>query len=194
MPFGSRSWWAGLLRDGFGVGFWGFAAFAVLSGLACYLVLGPEAFGVALDDDLDLLLGTVPRIVAALAVAGLVWAMLPRDRLTRLIGRHSGLRGLAIATAAGIVTPGGPTSAFALLAVIGGGGADRGALVAYITGWSMLGVQRLIVWDVPFMGVEFSATRFVVSLPLPIIAGLIARALPLRLTLAAPTGPEAGSR
>ena len=105
MSFSSRSWWAGLLRDSFGVGFWGFAAFAGLSGLACYVLLGAETFGVAVEEDLDLLLRAVPRIVAALGVAGLVWVMLPRDRLMRLIGSGSGLRGLAIAAAAGIVTP-----------------------------------------------------------------------------------------
>jgi hypothetical protein len=35
---------AGLLRESLGWGFWGFAAFALLSGLACYLILGPETF------------------------------------------------------------------------------------------------------------------------------------------------------
>ncbi len=29
-------------------------------------------------------------------------------------------------------------------------GADRGALVAYITAWATLGLQRVLVWDVPF--------------------------------------------
>ena len=191
MSFSSRTWWAGLLRDSFGLGFWGFAAFAGLTGLACYVFLGPEAFGSAVQEDLDLLLRTVPRIVAALGVAGLVWVMLPRDRLMRLIGSGSGLRGLAIAAAAGIVTPGGPSSAFALLAVIGGAGADRGVLVAYITSWSMLGLQRILVWDVPFMGAEFSLTRFVVSLPLPIVAGLIARWLPIGMTLVERAQPGA---
>lgn len=194
MSLSSRAWWAGLLRDSFGLGFWGFAGFAGLTGITCYVLLGPEAFGAAVEEDLDLLLRTVPRIVAALGVAGLVWVMLPRDRLMRLIGSGSGLRGLAIASAAGIVTPGGPSSAFALLAVIGGAGADRGVLVAYITSWSMLGLQRILVWDVPFMGAEFSLTRFLVSLPMPIVAGAIARWLPLGMTLVERATPGAKPR
>ena len=181
---------AGLLRESFGWGFWGFAAFALLSGLACYLILGPATFAEALHDDLAMLGRTLPRIVLALAVAGLVWVMLPRDRLTRLIGRDSGLRGLLVATAAGVVTPGGPASAYPLLAVLAGSGADRGALVAYIVSWSMLGMQRILVWDVPFMGADFSLLRFTVSLPLQVLAGLIARRLSLELVLAG----EAGSR
>jgi hypothetical protein len=70
-----------------------------------------------------------------------------------------------------------------LLAVLGGAGADRGAMVTYITSWSMLGLQRILVWDVPFMGAEFSATRFVVCLSLPVIAGLLARRLPLEVRI-----------
>lgn len=181
---GSESWPAQLLRLAFGKSFWGFAALAVVSGLTCLVVAGPEAFAEVLADDLDMLARTVPRIVAAMGVAGFIWVMLPRDKLTRLVGRESGWRGLVIATAAGIVTPGGPAAAFSLLAVLGGAGADRGALVAYISSWAILGLQRVLVWDVPFMGAEFSLTRLLISLPLPFVAGLIARALPLTLQLA----------
>lgn len=185
---GARASIAALLRESFSLGFWGFAAFALLAGFACYLILGPEAFAEALDDDLAMVGSTLPRIVLALAVAGLVWVMLPREGLTRLIGGKSGLRGLLVATAAGVVTPGGPASAYPFLAVLAGSGADRGALVAYIVSWSMLGMQRILVWDVPFMGPDFSLLRFSVSLPLPVLAGLIARRLPLDLALASHGG------
>lgn len=190
LPERRRRWLVTLLRDGFGKSFWWFLAFAVLMGIVCYQVLGPQAFETALAGDLELLAGMLPRVIAALTVAGMVWVLLPREQFTRLIGSQSGLRGLAIATMAGIITPGGPASAFPLLAVIGSAGADRGALVAYITSWAMLGLQRILIWDLPFMGAEFSLTRFLVSLPLPILAGLIARRLPLALALVEEAPPE----
>lgn len=180
------SWLVSLLRRSFGRSFWGFVVFAILSAAACYLVIGAEAFDEAVDNDISMVLKTIPRIVAAMLVAGMIWVMLPRDRLTKMIGSDSGIKGLVVASAAGIVTPGGPSAAFSLLAVLGAAGADRGALVAYIASWSMLGFQRIIVWDVPMMGAEFSLTRFLVSLPLPILAGLIARALPMRMQLVDP--------
>ena len=103
------------------------------------------------------------------------------------------MRGLIIATAAGIVTPGGPASAFSLLVIVASAGADRGILITYITSWALLAVQRIIVWDLPFMGAEFSAIRFLVCLPLPILAGMIARRLPLSLVLPkTPPQPGAG--
>jgi Predicted permease len=182
-PLSDPGWWRGLLGIGFGKSFWGFLAFAVVAGAACWLMLGEAAFFDALRTDIDLILRMMPRVAIALTVAGFLWVTLPRDRVTALIGTESGLRGLLVATLAGIVTPGGPSSAFALLAVLGGAGADRGAMVAYIVSWAILGIQRILVWDVPFMGADFSLVRFLVCLPLPFITGMIARRLPLTVTL-----------
>jgi uncharacterized membrane protein YraQ (UPF0718 family) len=182
-PRGLRARARRAIALGFGKSFWGFAALALVSGIVCYFTLGADAFTSAVRDDLAALAVTVPRIVVALGIAGLIWVLLPRDRLTRLVGKESGLRGIVIALVAGMVTPGGPSSAFPLLAMLAGSGADRGALVAYITSFLVLGLQRILVWDVPFMGAEFSATRFAISLPLVILAGLLARRLPLELRL-----------
>jgi uncharacterized membrane protein YraQ (UPF0718 family) len=177
------AWVQGLLKDAFGPGFFGFLAFAVVSGLICYAVVGGEAVASALAHDIDVILALLPRVAVAISVAALLWVMLPRDKVSHFIGRDSGLRGLVIATMAGTITPGGPSSAYALLAMLGAAGADRGAMIAYIAAWATLGVQRMLVWDIPFMGGEFAIVRFAVCLPLPIMAGLIARRLPLALRL-----------
>lgn len=174
-------WRRELRADAFGKGFWGFFAAAGILGVVCWLVRGQEAFLDALAKDAVLLVGLMPRVVVALSIAALVYFMLPRDRISGLVGQESGVKGLLVATAAGTVTPGGPSSAYALLAVLAVSGADRGAMVAYITAWATLGLQRVLVWDVPFMGAEFAILRVLVSLPLPVLAGLIARRLPLEL-------------
>lgn len=189
-----RAWRRSVWRDAFGKGFWGFFLFAALMGALSYAVNGPALFRAALIDDLRLLLDLLPRVIVALSIAALIWVMLPRDRIARLVGKESGLAGLLIATLAGAVTPGGPSSAYALLAVLAGSGADRGALIAYITAWATLGLQRILVWDVPFMGAEFAILRVLVSLFLPIVAGLIARRLPMRLRVreeSRPSGADA---
>ena len=181
----SRDWWASVWRQGFGPSFWGFLAAAVLFGAICAAVEGPDVLLPAFLDDAELLAKLFPRVVVALSIAALIYVLLPRDRMATLVGADSGLRGLAVATVAGTVTPGGPSSAYALLSVMAVSGADRGALVAYITAWATLGLQRILIWDVPFLGVEFAILRFAVSLPLPILAGLLARRLPLTLNVKA---------
>jgi len=180
---GGRDWWTALLRESFGPTFWLFASFAVVMAAICYGVLGSEVFDSAVARDKQLIANTLPRLAAAQVVAGLIWVMLPRDRFSRLLGENSGHRGLVIATVAGIITPGGPASAYPFLAIIAAAGADRGVLVTYITSWALLAAQRIIVWDLPFMGIEFSSLRFLVCLPLPLLAGLIARRLPISVSI-----------
>lgn len=169
------SGWPGIVRESFGLSFWLFVLAAAALGALCYVVAGGDAFFLAAEKNYDLLGSVVPRVLAAQFAAGFIWVLVPRDRLSAMLDGSSGRRGLIIATAAGIITPGGPASAFPFLALIAAAGADRGVLVSYITAWSLLGVQRMIVWDVPFMGFEFSLFRYLISIPLPIIAGLIAR-------------------
>ena len=120
----------------------------------------------------------LPKLAAALLLAGFIEVLLPREKVARWIGEHSGLRGLAVASAAGMITPGGPMTSFPLVNALHGAGTGRGALVAYLTSWSTLGFQRIVTWELPLMGVEFTALRFVASLPLPLVAGLISRLLP----------------
>ncbi len=184
-------WRRSVLVTAFGKSFWGFFAAAAALGLVCWAVKGGEVVALAFEEDLRLILGLFPRVLVALSIAALIWVMMPRDKMSALVGAESGLRGLVIAAAAGTVTPGGPSSAYSLLAVLAVSGADRGALIAYITAWATLGMQRILIWDVPFMGEEFAILRFVVGLPLPILAGLIARRLPLELRV---KDPEAERR
>lgn len=186
--------WSRILKESFGPTFWVFALLAAVMAGICYAVLGPAAFESAVARQRELVTGLVPRLAAAQVVAGLVWVLLPRERFSRLLGGRQGRRGLIIATLAGVVTPGGPASAFPFLAIIASTGADIGILVAYITSWALVGVQRIVVWDIPFMGTDFSLLRFFLSLPLPIVAGLIARRLPLRVTLSESARPDGASR
>ncbi len=156
-----------------------FAALAVASGAACFTVGGKAAVVEALVGDVDLFVFLLPRIGAAVLLAAFLQVLVPRDLVAAWIGEKSGLRGMVIASLAGMLTPGGPMAAFPLVVALHASGADRGALVAYVTAWSLLGVQRLLIWEIPLLGGEFVVLRFIVSALLPLVAGLIARQLPM---------------
>ena len=47
--------------------------------------------------------------------------------------------------------------------------------IAFVTGWMLLGYNRALVWELPFFGPDFVLWRIIVSLPIPIIAGLLGR-------------------
>ena len=58
-----------------------------------------------------------------------------------------------------------------LLVVLSNSGMALGPLVAYMTAWSLFGMQRIIAWEAPLMGWHFVAVRTASSLVFPIVAG-----------------------
>lgn len=167
------------LRRIFNRSFWVVAALTALSGVACYMILGPEAFFATFKTDLELVVMIVPRLGAALLLAASIQVLLPREKVARWLGDESGLRGMLLASGAGMVTPGGPMTSFPVVNALHEAGTGRRALVAYLTSWSTQGFQRILMWELPLMGVEFATFRFLVSLPLPIVASLISRYVPI---------------
>ena len=49
-------------------------------------------------------------------------------------------------------------------------GVGIGPLVAYLTAWSLFGLQRIIMWEIPFLGAKVVAVRFAVSFLFPLFA------------------------
>jgi uncharacterized membrane protein YraQ (UPF0718 family) len=159
----------------------GFAVFAAGSAALCAWFGGLQAVQAALENAGRTVLTIVPVFAAGLLVAGFVQQLVPRDRVRGWLGAASGLRGLLVAVGIGVITPGGPFTSFPLVVALAEAGADIGVLIAYLTSWSVLGLNRILVWEIPLIGWHFVALRVAASLPLAIIAGLAARAIHERL-------------
>lgn len=50
-------------------------------------------------------------------------------------------------------------------------GVGVGPLVAYLTAWSLFGLQRIIMVEIQFLGPKVVAVRFAVSFFFPFLAG-----------------------
>lgn len=172
---------APLARAVFDVSFFVIAGIAACAGVLCWVLFGPETVAESLHADIGLILFLLPKLGAAFLIAAFVQVLLPRDRVADWLGERSGLRGIAIASAAGAVTPGGPMTSFPVVNALHDAGTGRSPLVAYLTAWSTLGLQRILTWEVPLMGIEFALLRFLASLPLPFVAGAIVRFVPIRI-------------
>ena len=127
----------------------------------------------ALAEDVTLVGFLVPKLGAAVLIAVFVHALLPPSFFAKYMRHETGLRGMAIASATGTVTPGGPMTSFPLVTVLRDSGSGIGALVTYVTAWSTTGLQRVFMWEVPLMGPEFATIRFLASVPLGIVAGIL---------------------
>jgi uncharacterized membrane protein YraQ (UPF0718 family) len=142
-----------------------------------YLRDGQARFLEILAADWWLFVDMMPKTLAGCLVGAFIALLLPREVVGRWVGSESRFTGLLIATAAGAILPGGPFTIYPVAAAFVVMGADVGAIVAFVTSWSLLGYARALVWELPFFGVDFVAWRVLLALPLPLIAGLTARAV-----------------
>jgi len=154
-----------------------FGIAALLAGILCAWLRGGEAVQRGFMAALDMLLMILPQIFGGMLIAGLVQVLMPREAVSRWLGAEAGMRGLVIAQIAGALTPGGPFGSFGIVYALAKVGADIGVLITYLTAWTTLSVLRLVIWEIPFLGFDFSMLRFVICLPMGIVAGLIARRL-----------------
>ncbi len=118
----------------------------------------------------------LPLLVFAFLLAGMAQALVPSGLVSSWVGAESGLKGMAIGTAAGALTPGGPYVSLPLAAGFLRAGASVGTMVAYVTSWSIMNVGRMAM-EVGIMGWRFTLIRLACSFVFPPLAGLLAQAL-----------------
>ena len=144
---------------------------AALLALVAVYWKSPDTARQGLNATGSLLLEITPRMIAAFTLAGLFQAVVPQELIVRWMGHGSGWRGLLIGMSLGGVTPGGPMTHFPVIASLYKMGVGVGPMVAYLSAWSLFGLQRVIMWEIPFLGPKIVAIRVAVSLLFPFIAG-----------------------
>jgi uncharacterized membrane protein YraQ (UPF0718 family) len=148
---------------------------AASSGAVVFMRDGTAKFIAILTKDLELFLSMLPKMAAGCLIAAFVTRLLPREVVARVVGGESGLLGLFIAMMMGAVLPGGPLTIYPVAGAFLLLGADVGTAIAFITAWNLLGYNRALIWELPFFGLEYVGWRILIALPLPLIAGLLAR-------------------
>jgi uncharacterized membrane protein YraQ (UPF0718 family) len=150
------------------------AVLAIAFGVIAYLK-DPGLPWVGARNGLQMLWFVLPRLIPALILAGMLQVLVPQEVVQRHLGREAGFRSILIASAAGVLTPGGPMVTVPFLVALANSGAAMGPLVAYMTSWSLFGMQRIIAWEAPLMGWRFVIVRVLPSLAFPVLAGWLVK-------------------
>jgi uncharacterized membrane protein YraQ (UPF0718 family) len=124
---------------------------------------------------LSMLWFILPRLIPALILAGMLQVLVPQETVARHFGQQAGMGAILLATLAGMLTPGGPMVSVPLLVVMANSGMALGPMVAYLTAWSLFGLQRIIAWEAPLMGWHFVMVRAISSIAFPVIAGWLVK-------------------
>jgi uncharacterized membrane protein YraQ (UPF0718 family) len=161
-----------------------FLAVVALVALAACLRRGPATARRAVVDTGHSLVKILPIFAVALPMAAFLAELIPADAAVAWIGPDSGLGGIAVASLAGGLMPGGPFVTFPLVLAFAKAGAGVPQMAALITGWSIFALHRILTWEYPVLGWRFVAIRLVAAAPLPILAGLLAEAAVAMLPIA----------
>jgi len=148
---------------------------SLFCGTVVYLRDGAARATAILSSDLGLFGSMLPKMAAGCLVSAFVTRLLPREVVARLVGTESGMLGLLIASLMGAVLPGGPLTIYPVAGAFLVLGADAGTAIAFITAWNLLGYNRALIWEMPFFGSDFVFWRILVAVPLPFLAGVLAR-------------------
>jgi uncharacterized membrane protein YraQ (UPF0718 family) len=151
------------------------AVLAIAAAVTVYVRDGRNHFLEILGGDLSRFAGMLPKVLAGCLIGAFVTLLLPRELVARWVGHESGFAGLLIAGFFGFLLPGGPITIYPVAGAFLVMGADAGAVVAFIVSWTLIGYTRALVWELPFFGADFVIWRIAAAVPLPIIAGLLAR-------------------
>jgi uncharacterized membrane protein YraQ (UPF0718 family) len=115
----------------------------------------------------------LPRLAVGVIGSGYIAAALPQDVVITWLGPGSGLGGVSLAALAGALTPGGPVVGFSIGAAALKAGAGMPQVMAFVTGWSLYTLNRVLVWELPTMPLRFVIIRTVVSLPFPFVVAAV---------------------
>ncbi len=117
----------------------------------------------------------LPLLLLGFLAAGLIQVIIPREVISRWLGAEAGTKGVLIGCLAGGLIPGSPYTIFPLIGGIYRAGAGLGAVVGFITAWSLWSVTRLPL-EIALIDPKAALTRYAVTFVVPPLAGLVTQA------------------
>ena len=118
----------------------------------------------------------LPILLISFVIAGLAQVLIPKELITSWLGTQAGMKGILIGSVVGGLVPGAPYAAFPLVGALYKSGASLGAVVSFVSAWSLWSVTRLPV-EMALIDPKAALVRYAVTFIVPPLAGLAAQAL-----------------
>lgn len=117
----------------------------------------------------------LPIVFPAAFIAGFLAELLPQEIVSSLIGAESGLPGLVLAAVAGSLLPTGPMVVLPVAAGLIQADAGLAQVLTLYNAWTLVNIQRFILWERPLVGDSLSARRYaggLIALPIAILTSI----------------------
>lgn len=115
-------------------------------------------------------------ILVGFLIAGLMQVLLPTDLIAAWLGDAAGVKAILLGCLTGGLIPGSPYVVFPIVAGFYKAGAGLGAMIGFVTAWSLWSVSRLPV-EMALISPKVALIRYGITFIVPPLAGLLAHAL-----------------
>ena len=122
------------------------------------------------------ILNNLILILAGFLIAGLMQVLVPRELITAWLGDSAGVKAILIGCVTGGIVPGAPYVVFPIVAGLYKAGASLGAVLGFVTAWSLWSVSRLPV-EMALINPKVALIRYGITFIVPPAAGLLANAM-----------------
>jgi uncharacterized membrane protein YraQ (UPF0718 family) len=113
-------------------------------------------------------------MICALIAAEFLAMLIPTEVISQFLGRDAGLLAIFIGSLTGLLVPSGPVISFSIAATFANAGASVPAVIAFLTAWSLFSAHRILIYEIPLLGISFLRLRLLSVLILPMLSGVIA--------------------
>jgi uncharacterized protein len=137
---------------------------------------GIQMIQLGLIQAMKTLILVAPLLVLAFGITGLLTGLLKKETIKNLLGREAGFKGILLGAVAGAIMPGGPYVFYPITVAFLVGGADIGSLLAFVAAKNLWTITRIPL-EVALVGWHVFVARYIITLPFPILVGLLGNLL-----------------
>jgi len=148
------------------------ASFAVILSAAALIRGGPPMLLDGLIIGLKNMLVVIPLLLGAFTTAGMIQVLISRETVKKWLGREAGIKGVLVGALAGGIIPGGPYVFLPIAASFFMGGAEVGAVLAFITAKNLWSVTRIPV-EIALLGTRITFVRYATTFIFPVLVGVL---------------------
>jgi len=115
-------------------------------------------------------------LIAGFLIAGLMQVLLPKELISTWLGQKAGAKAVWIGCLVGGLIPGSPYAVLPIVASLTQSGAGLGAIVGFMSAWSLWSVTRLPI-EIALVSPKIALIRYAITFIVPPIAGFVAYGL-----------------
>lgn len=130
-----------------------------------------------LKTGLSMFMEMLPVFIASFIIAGIALSLISPEQLSSWLTGSDSLSNIFISGLIGAIAPTSPIVLYPIAGTLYNVGTPIAVVISFVAGFSLVGIGRALVFELPFMGIKYVIIRSSITLIFPVIIGLIVQSL-----------------